>query len=616
MAIVYTDDIHYKNIAKSIRAKNGETKTYLPSEMPDAIDEIFTGIDTSDATSIESDILVGKTAYVNDVKITGTMVNNGAIQENINADESYTIPAGYHNGSGVVKAASLSVQTEATATETDIKSGQTAWVNGKKIFGTHICEGLEEMTADATAISDDLLINKTAYVDGSKITGTMPNNESVIKTLMAGENFIIPKGYHDGTGTIDSASLESQTDADASANDIIYGKTAWVNGVKITGAHECSGGIDTSDATATEADILSGKTAYVNGEQITGTIQSVDQATPNIAVNQSGLITASTTQDTGYVMSGTKSSTHQLNVQEAKTITPSAVNQIAVDDGVYTTGTVMVLGDENLVAENIKSGATIFGITGTAESAITPTIDVNDSGLITVTAGSKSSTKQLPIQEAKTVTPSTSNQTAASGGLYTTGDVVVAGDANLISDNIKSGVSIFGVTGTAESGIDTSDATATASDIVSGKTAYVNGEKVTGDLNLMINKTIKEQNMTVSQNSYGQTQFKVLCDGMTSTSNVFGLEMYFQVERASDFWYATRTKSAQVGDLTGAPMKSCRYELFWPEDDDSFYITCYEGYFVITVFDSGGIYDYLNDLNLLDPNDWNNAAGEIFFTAI
>lgn len=50
----------------------------------------------------------------------------------------------------------------------------------------------------------------------------------------------------------------------------------------------------------------------------------------------------------------------------------------------------------------------------------------------------------------------------------------------LLPENIKEDVEILGVTGILEEGIDTSDATATASDITQGKTAYVNGEKVTG----------------------------------------------------------------------------------------------------------------------------------------
>lgn len=53
-------------------------------------------------------------------------------------------------------------------------------------------------------------------------------------------------------------------------------------------------------------------------------------------------------------------------------------------------------------------------------------------------------------------------------------------DEKILPENIKTGVQILGVTGTLETGIDTSDATATVNDMTEGKTAYVNGEKITG----------------------------------------------------------------------------------------------------------------------------------------
>lgn len=55
-------------------------------------------------------------------------------------------------------------------------------------------------------------------------------------------------------------------------------------------------------------------------------------------------------------------------------------------------------------------------------------------------------------------------------------------DANILSENIRNGVTILGVTGTVEEGIDTSDATALDDDIAVGKTAYVNGQKITGTI--------------------------------------------------------------------------------------------------------------------------------------
>ena len=52
----------------------------------------------------------------------------------------------------------------------------------------------------------------------------------------------------------------------------------------------------------------------------------------------------------------------------------------------------------------------------------------------------------------------------------------------IIPSNIKKDVQIFDVVGTLEAGIDTSDATALADDLAGGKTAYVNGEKITGTI--------------------------------------------------------------------------------------------------------------------------------------
>lgn len=119
------------------------------------------------------------------------------------------------------------------------------------------------------------------------------------------------------------------------------------------------------------ADLLAGKELIdADGNKLTGTMPTVEQATPAITVSSSGLITASGTQSAGYVAAGTKSATKQLTTQAAKTITPSTSAQTAVASGKYTTGAVTVAGDANLVAANIVSGKSIFGVAGSAATGI------------------------------------------------------------------------------------------------------------------------------------------------------------------------------------------------------------------------------------------------------
>lgn len=125
---------------------------------------------------------------------------------------------------------------------------------------------------------------------------------------------------------------------------------------------------------------------------------------------------------------------------QSKTVTPSTSAQTVTPDDGYDG-----LSD---VTVNAMPTAT----------QATPSISVSSGGLITASAtqsagyvasGTKSATKQLTVQAAQTITPGTSNKTIASGR-YLTGTQTIKGDSNLVADNIKSGVNIFGVAGTYE----------------------------------------------------------------------------------------------------------------------------------------------------------------------
>ena len=74
--------------------------------------------------------------------------------------------------------------------------------------------------------------------------------------------------------------------------------------------------------------------------------------------------------------------------------------------------------------------------------------------------------------------------------VYDLQDIKEDRNTNLKPENLKAGVTCLGVVGTMQPGIDTSDANATADDISLNKTAYVNGEKITGSLPLFPNTRI------------------------------------------------------------------------------------------------------------------------------
>ena len=78
--------------------------------------------DPSDATASQSEILATKSAYVNGVKLTGTMPNNGAANVTVTNKSGTTIPAGYYDGSGK---ALIDATSTSNLVANNIRSGVT-----------------------------------------------------------------------------------------------------------------------------------------------------------------------------------------------------------------------------------------------------------------------------------------------------------------------------------------------------------------------------------------------------------------------------------------------------------------------------------------------------------
>ena len=152
-------------IANAIRSKTGGTGSIVADNFPAAIGEIVTDPSLNDTLSDAQYLLSPYTAHSKGTKFTGTMTNQGAKTASLNCGGSYTIPKGYHNGSGKVTANSLASQTAGTATAADIANGKTAWVGGSKITGN-----AEIKTKTRVTLKNNKAITATVYYEGNTET--------------------------------------------------------------------------------------------------------------------------------------------------------------------------------------------------------------------------------------------------------------------------------------------------------------------------------------------------------------------------------------------------------------------------------------------------------------
>lgn len=327
--------------------------------------------DTTDANATASDIASGKTAYVNGTKLTGTKT-----------DPSGTITI-TENGTGIdvsqYATANVNVQPSRTATIT-----HTGAITGQNVAYVRY-NNVQYYTLDDTFTfhaGDDLYIEASGrssgkiYVDDVLIDNysthyTLPSSNITIEcnAYSAAEVKISTEGS--GATLITKTITENGTydaeddnaDGYSSVTVNVSGGSTTIDQLNVTGS-----GTYTAPTGHAYSPVVVPAGSVTAPSSISGTSATVSTGTNSLTLSKSVSVTPNVTTS-GYISSGTAgnssvSLTASVTTKAAATITPGTSNQ-TISSGTYLTGAQTISGDANLVAGNIKSGTTIFGVLGT-----------------------------------------------------------------------------------------------------------------------------------------------------------------------------------------------------------------------------------------------------------
>lgn len=243
-----------------------------------------------------------------------SLVNRGAVSVTVKEGDTYTIPAGYHNGSGTVSGVAgggnYALQSK-TATPTKKQQNVTpdsGYFGLSDVTVAPIPDAYQDVTS-VTAGAGDVLTGKIIVLaDGSVVTGNMTNNGAVSKILDATTiTYTIPKGYHSGTGTVKIILEEKSVTPTKSAQTITptAGKVlSKVTVEKIPDEYQ-----DVTGVTAGAAQVLADyKIVDATGKVVDGGMPN----NGNVSDSIDGLTVTSKTIPAGYTTGGTISLTSDI----------------------------------------------------------------------------------------------------------------------------------------------------------------------------------------------------------------------------------------------------------------------------------------------------------------
>lgn len=288
--------------------------------------------------------------------IISQIVNRGAVSVQIKEGETYTIPEGWHNGTGTVSGVAgggqYTLQPTKTVTPTKAQQSITPDSGFYGLEGVLVqaIPSIYQDTSSVTATAADVLTGKVIVLaDGSVKAGTMADNGTVNAALDATTiSYTIPAGKHSGSGKV-TITLEQKTVTPTKSQQKITPTTGKVLS-QVTVEPIPDAYIITEDATAEAADILKGETAYVDGEKVTGTMP--DNGTVEKVLDP---VTPSFT-----IPAGKHSGTGMVSISpESKTATPtkSTQNIVPTSGKVLEKVTVNPIPDEYIITTDATAAA-------------------------------------------------------------------------------------------------------------------------------------------------------------------------------------------------------------------------------------------------------------------